>query len=117
MAKKGHKAVLLARRKKRIRKQISGTHECPRVSVSRSLKHISAQVIDDTTGSTLAAASSLGLKVPGGNIEGAKQVGKALAEAAAAKGVTTVCFDRNGRLFHGRVKALADAARKAGLKF
>ncbi|NIA14549.1 MAG: 50S ribosomal protein L18 [Nitrospiraceae bacterium] len=117
MTNKSHKAVLLARRKRRIRKQIAGTPECPRVSVSRSLKQISAQVIDDTTGRTLAAVSSLGLKVPGGNIEGAKQVGKALAEAAVAKGVTTVCFDRNGRLFHGRVKALADAAREAGLKF
>ena len=117
MAKRMHKIALIERRKKRIRKKITGTMEIPRVSVFRSLKHIYAQVIDDGQGTTLAAASSIGLKIEGGNIEGAKQVGKVLAEKAIEKGISKVCFDRNGRLFHGRVKALADAAREAGLKF
>jgi large subunit ribosomal protein L18 len=112
-----HKIALMERRKKRIRKSITGTMEIPRVSVFRSLKHIYAQVIDDSQGTTLAAASSIALKIEGGNIEGAKQVGKVLAEKAIEKGISKVCFDRNGRLFHGRVKALADAAREAGLKF
>jgi large subunit ribosomal protein L18 len=117
MAKKHHERVLLERRKKRIRKNIMGISACPRVSVFRSLKHIYAQVIDDLSGSTLAAASSLALKVDGGNVAGAKEVGKSLAEKALAKGIKKVCFDRNGRLYHGRVKALADAAREAGLQF
>ena len=117
MAKVSHEKVLLARRKRHVRKQISGVPDRPRVTVYRSLKHIYAQVVDDTTGRTVASASSRGLDVSGGNIEGAKQVGKALAEHAKAAGVTRVCFDRNGRLFHGRVKALADAAREAGLEF
>jgi len=85
--------------------------------VYRSLKHIYAQVIDDTTGKTLASASSVSLRIPGGNIDGAKAVGKMLAEKAQAASVTQVCFDRSGRLYHGRVKALADAAREGGLTF
>ncbi len=117
MAKMNKARALLDRRKRRIRKHMRGTAERPRVSVCRSLKHISAQVIDDVAGHTLACASSQGLKIPGGNIEAAKKVGKALAESALAKGITSVCFDRNGRLYHGRVKALAEAAREAGLNF
>ena len=117
MAKKSHERVLLERRKKRVRKSISGTAERPRITVFRSLKHIYAQAIDDQTGATIVSASSLALKTPGGAIEGAKAVGKDLAEKAREKGIERVCFDRNGRLFHGRIKALADAAREAGLQF
>ena len=117
MASKNHKAMLLERRGKRVRKRVAGTAERPRLSVYRSLKHIYAQVIDDVTGSTLAVASSLALKVAGGNIEGAKAVGRAVAEKAKQKDITKVCFDRGGHLYHGRVKALADAAREAGLEF
>ena len=107
----------LARRKMRIRKSVSGTTERPRLTVRSTLKHIYAQVVDDTSGRTLAAASSVSLKITGGNIDAAKSVGKAIAENAKAASVSRVCFDRNGRLFHGRVKALADAAREAGLDF
>lgn len=117
MAQKSHKRVLLERRKKRVRKKISGTTECPRLCVNRSSKHIYAQVIDDTRGHTVAEASSVSLKIPGGNIAAAKEVGKKLAEQATAQSVRTVCFDRRGHLYHGRVKALADAAREAGLVF
>ena len=116
MGKASHKAVLLARRRKRVRKKVQGAPERPRLSVRRSLKHIYAQVIDDVNGRTLAEASSVSLKIPGGNIEAARQVGKQLAENAKKCKVETVRFDRNGRLFHGRVKALAQAAREAGLK-
>jgi large subunit ribosomal protein L18 len=101
----------------RIRKTISGTPDRPRLTVRSTLKHIYAQVIDDTTGKTLASASSVALKITGGNVDAAKSVGKALAEKAMAASIERVCFDRNGRLFHGRVKALADAAREGGLKF
>jgi large subunit ribosomal protein L18 len=107
---------LLERRRRRIRAKVSGTAEVPRLSVRRSLKHIYAQVIDDASGRTLASASSVALKIGGGNIEGAKQVGKALADSAKAQNIERVCFDRNGRLFHGRLKALADAAREGGLQ-
>ena len=117
MAKKSHVRVLLERRKKRVRKAIAGTVQRPRVTVFRSLKHIYAQAVDDESGATIVAASSLALKIPGGAIEGAKAVGKDFAERAREKGIQKVCFDRNGRLFHGRVKALADAAREAGLEF
>lgn len=117
MGKVSQVASRRARRKRRVRKKIYGTPDRPRLSVYRSLKHIYAQVIDDTAGRTLAAASSQALKISGGNIEGARAVGKALAEKAKACAVEAVCFDRNGRLYHGRVKALADAARKGGLKF
>ena len=117
MARTSRKTVLLERRKRRVRKKISGTPEVPRLRVTRSLKHISAQIIDDTTGQTLAAASSVALKIPGGNIAGAKEVGKAIGEQAKEKDLSQVCFDRGGRIYHGRVKALAEAAREAGLKF
>lgn len=102
----------------RLRKKMSGTPDKPRLSVFRSLKHISAQLIDDTTGTTLAASSSydkeLGAK---GDVEGAKLVGAKLAERAKEKGISSVVFDRGGFKYHGRVAALADGAREAGLEF
>jgi large subunit ribosomal protein L18 len=116
------KAKRLERRKRGLRKTLYGTTERPRLSVFRSEKHIYAQVIDDFTGKTLASASStkkenLGELKNGGNIAAAKLVGKLVAEEAIKAGVNLVAFDRGGRMYHGRVKALADAARKAGLKF
>ena len=106
------------KRHKRLRKKISGTPECPRLSVFRSNAHIHAQVIDDVNGVTLAAASSVSLKLAnGGNVEAAEKVGTAIAEAALAKKIECVVFDRGGNIYHGRVKALAEAARAAGLKF
>jgi large subunit ribosomal protein L18 len=114
------KTKRLERRKYGIRKLLSGTAERPRLSVFRSGLHIEAQVIDDLAGKTLAMASSkqdgLGLK-HGANVAAAKAVGDAIAKAAKAAGVTKVAFDRNGRRYHGRVKALADAARAGGLQF
>lgn len=104
--------------RQRIRKKISGTSECPRLSVFRSNKQIYAQVIDDQKGHTIAAASSRELE--GGKlkkIEIAAEVGKRIAEKAAAAGVTQVIFDRGGYLYHGRVKSLAEGARNGGLKF
>ncbi len=104
--------------KKRIRKIVSGTAAKPRMSVFRSNKEISVQLIDDVAGVTLIAASSKGLKdAKGTKIETAAAVGKALAEKASKAGIETVAFDRNGYLYHGRVKALADGAREGGLKF
>ncbi len=107
------------RRHKRVRGKISGTAQKPRLCVFRSLKNIQAQVIDDVSGRTLASASSLGKEFTqyGGNIEAAKLVGQAVAKAALDKGITEVVFDRGGYIFHGRVQALAEAAREAGLKF
>jgi large subunit ribosomal protein L18 len=103
---------------KRIRTRVSGSEERPRLAVFRSVKHIYAQVIDDTKGHTIAAASSAEKNAKnGGNIAGAKTVGKTVAERAKDKGVKSVVFDRGGYLYHGRVKALADAAREAGLQF
>jgi large subunit ribosomal protein L18 len=102
----------------RIRAKLSGTSERPRLNVYRSLSHIYAQVIDDQKGETLVSASTLALKVKtGGNLVAAKAIGKAIAEQAVAKGVKKVVFDRGGYLYHGRIKALADAAREAGLEF
>jgi large subunit ribosomal protein L18 len=102
----------------RIRRKLAGTTERPRLSVHRSLNHIYAQVIDDQTGETLVSASTLSLKSKtGGNVAAAKEIGKAIAERAVEKGVKKVVFDRGGYLYHGRVKALADAAREAGLEF
>lgn len=101
----------------RIRKRITGTAQRPRLSVFRSVKHISAQLIDDTTGTTIAAASSVESGMKGGNIEGAKLVGAKLAERAKAKGVEAVIFDRGGFRYHGRVAALAEGARDGGLNF
>lgn len=101
----------------RIRKKVSGTEDRPRLAVFRSARHIYAQVIDDVSGKTLASASSLekGFSTKGGNIEGAAAVGKALAEKAIGAGVSAVVYDRGGFLYHGRVKALIDATREAGL--
>jgi large subunit ribosomal protein L18 len=100
----------------RIRAKLSGTGARPRLSVNRSLNNIYAQVIDDEKGVTLVAASTIKSK-NGGNIAAAKEIGKAVAEAAVAKGIKSVVFDRGGYLYHGRIKALADAAREAGLEF
>ena len=121
MARTNPRAVARQRRKKHIRKQIRGTGARPRLCVFRSTKHIYVQVIDDEAGVTLASISTLdkGLEIEGhkGNIAAAKAVGKAMAERAIATGVKSVIFDRNGYLYHGRVKALADAAREGGLEF
>jgi large subunit ribosomal protein L18 len=111
--------------KMRIRKRVTGTSERPRLTVFRSVGHIYTQVVDDRTGQTLVAASSVepGLKgtmpsgANGGNVAGATAVGRAIAERARTKGITRVVFDRNGFLYHGRIKAVAEAAREAGLEF
>jgi large subunit ribosomal protein L18 len=102
----------------RIRQKMQGTTERPRLNVYRSLNHIYAQIIDDAKGETLLSASSLSAKIKtGGNVAAAKEVGKLVAERAIEKGIKQVVFDRGGYLYHGRVKALADAARAAGLEF
>jgi len=102
----------------RIRQKLSGTAERPRLNVYRSLNHIYVQIIDDQKGETLVSASTLALKVKtGGNVAAAKEIGKAIAEAAKDKGIKSVVFDRGGFLYHGRIKAVADAAREAGLEF
>jgi large subunit ribosomal protein L18 len=117
------KQIRLERRKFSARNNgLAGNAERPRLSVFRSDKHIYAQVIDDLSGRTMVAASSLETEVRGdlkngGNVTAAKLVGKAIAQKAKAAGVTKVAFDRGGRKYHGRVKALADSAREAGLKF
>jgi large subunit ribosomal protein L18 len=105
---------------KRIRAKMLGTPERPRLNVYRSLNHIYVQLIDDMTGKTLVSASTKegkNAKKGTGNVASAKEVGKAIAERAKAKGVSKVVFDRGGYIYHGRVKALADAAREAGLQF
>jgi large subunit ribosomal protein L18 len=109
----------------RQRKRISGTKERPRLSVFRSVTHIYAQVIDDLTGETLVSASTVEPSVKGaldkaargGNLKGAEAIGKVIAERSIEKGITRVVFDRSGFLYHGRIRAVADAARKAGLEF
>jgi len=102
----------------RLRKTLRGTPQRPRLNVFRSLKHMYTQVIDDSQGRTLAAASSAEKGMSnGGKVAGAKELGRLIAERAKAKGITQVVFDRGGYKYHGRVKALADAAREAGLKF
>ena len=110
------------KRKKRIRKKISGTPQRPRLSVFRSARHIYAQVVDDTSGITLAAASTIDKEARGGpkyknKVEAAKFVGKLVGERALGKGVKEVIFDRNGFLYHGRIKSLSEGAREAGLVF
>lgn len=118
MDKNQLKTVRRNRRRRGLRKRLVGTPERPRLSVFRSSKHIYAQVIDDTDGKTIASAGTVAAKVTkGGNLDAAKQVGTQIAEKAKAAGVTEVAFDRNGFRYHGRVKALADAAREGGLKF
>ncbi len=104
---------------KRIRRKVEGTTERPRLAVYRSIAHIYAQVIDDRDGKTIVSASSneKNSTVRGGNVAGAKEIGRLIAERAKEKGVQRVVFDRGGYLYHGRVKALADAAREAGLEF
>lgn len=116
-----HKERTRERRKLRIRKKVVGTTERPRLSVFRSAKHIYAQVIDDSSGVTLATASTLaaGVKgeLDGTKTDAAKKVGTAIAKACTEKGIEKVVFDRNGYIYHGRIRALAEAAREAGLSF
>ena len=112
------KLSLFERRRRRVRTALRArAGDKPRLSVHRTGKHIYAQIIDDAEGRTVAAASTLGAKSSGANVDAASQVGKDIAAAAKKAGVTTVVFDRGGFLFHGRVKALADAAREGGLEF
>ena len=119
MVNKADKNVARLRRHRRVRGKISGTAECPRLNVFRSLKHIYAQLIDDDKGVTLASASTAekAFEEYGGNVEAAKKIGKLLAERAAAKNITECVFDRGGYIYHGRVQGLAEGAREGGLKF
>ena len=120
MIKKLDRNKLRQKKHKSIRKKIAGTAQRPRLSVYRSLKNIFVQIIDDVTGNTLVSASTIekNAKIENGsNIEAAKKVGESIAKKALDKGITTVVFDRSGYIYTGRVKALADAAREAGLKF
>jgi len=119
MVKRPNTKAQRLKRHKRVRAKISGTPECPRLNVFRSLNHIYAQIIDDVAGTTLVSASSAekDFGISGGNVEGAKKVGEIVAERAKAKGIETVVFDRGGFVYHGRVAALADGARAGGLKF
>lgn len=119
---KNQKVISRLKRKKRVRARIKGTEERPRLNVFRSLKHIYAQVILDTKGKTLASASTLSPELKGsfkypGNVEAAKKVGELIAKKCIEKGIKKVVFDRNGYLYHGRVKALAEGARSGGLIF
>lgn len=120
--KKVSRKATRQRRHLRARKNIIGSVERPRLSVYRSLHHIYAQIIDDTQGSTIVAASTLesslkGQVLKGGNIDAAKAVGAEIAKKALDKGITKVVFDRGGSIYHGRIRALAEAAREAGLEF
>lgn len=118
MIKKISKNQERLRRHIRVRRKVSGTPECPRLNVFRSNAHIHAQIIDDVNGNTLVAASSVDMKLAsGGNIDAAKAVGAEIAKRAMEKNIGNVVFDRGGYVYHGRVQALADAAREAGLKF
>jgi len=119
MIRKIEKKEIRNRIHQRIRRKLSGTKERPRLAVFRSVAHIYAQVIDDVEGRTLASASSVDKdgKTKGGNVAAAKAIGKLVAERAKEKGVKQVVFDRGGYQYHGRIKALADAAREAGLDF
>ena len=119
MIRKTEKKQIRARIHQRIRRKLAGSSERPRLAVFRSVAHIYAQVIDDSRGQTLVSASSVdkGGRTKGGNVAAAKQIGKLVAERAKEKGIKSVVFDRGGYQYHGRVKALADAAREAGLEF
>ena len=119
MIRKIEKKEIRKRIHARIRRKLRGTPERPRLAVFRSVAHIYAQVIDDTAGKTLVSASSVdkGGKTNGGNVAAAKAIGKLVAERAKEKGIKKVVFDRGGYQYHGRIKALADAAREAGLEF
>ena len=118
MVRKISKDEIRRRIHKRIRRKVSGTTEQPRLAVFRSVAHIYAQIIDDSKGVTIVAASSTekDSKSTGGNVAAAKEIGKRVAERAKEKGIKRVVFDRGGYLYHGRIKALADAAREAGLE-
>jgi len=116
------KKLMRLKRKLRVRKKVKGTSERPRLTVYRSLRHMYAQIIDDTQGKTITGASTLspelrGQLKSGGNIEAASKVGELIAKRALELNIRKVVFDRNGFIYHGRVKALAEAARKAGLEF
>ena len=118
MIKKESSNVARLRRHSRVRAKINGTKECPRLNVFRSNENIFAQIIDDVTGTTLVSSSSVELKIKnGGNIEGAQAVGKDIATKAKKAKITKVVFDRGGYQYHGRVEALAEAARENGLEF
>ena len=119
MIKKEAKSIARVRRHERVRAKISGTAECPRLCVFRSNKNIAVQVIDDVAGNTLVAASTLDkeIKTKASNIEAAKEVGELIAKRAIKAGIKNVVFDRGGYIYHGKVKALAEAAREAGLEF
>jgi large subunit ribosomal protein L18 len=120
MARTDHKLELRRRRHSRVRRRVHGSSGRPRLAVFRSNKHISAQLIDDDAGRTLASASSVEGELrgsSGGNIDAAQRVGKLIASRATSAGITTVVFDRGGFAYHGRVAALADAARAEGLEF
>ena len=122
MIRKQSRSKIRVKKHNRMRNKIQGTAQRPRLSVFRSEKHIYAQIIDDMTGTTLAAASTVEKEIAStleatSNIAAAAAVGTAIAKKAAAKGIENVVFDRGGFLYHGRVKALADAAREAGLQF
>lgn len=118
MYKLEDKNKIRQKRHMKIRKDIFGTAECPRLNVFRSNSNLEAQIIDDNKGNTLVACSTMELKLENGsNIEAAKKVGEKLAAKALEKGIENVVFDRGGYLYHGRIKAFADACREAGLKF
>ena len=118
MVSKQSKNISRVRRHERVRSKISGTPECPRLCLYRSNKNMEAQLIDDVNGVTLVSSSSMALKLENGsNIEAAKAVGSDIAKKALAKKISKIVFDRSGYIYHGRVKALAEAAREAGLEF
>ena len=122
MSNKTSKNDARLKRQIRVRKKIRGTSERPRLNVFKSSRHIHAQIIDDTTGVTLVAASTVSADIKSatpytGNVDAAKKVGAAIAKLALDKNITAVVFDRNGFLYHGRIKALADSARESGLSF
>jgi large subunit ribosomal protein L18 len=117
MIKRADRKVNRLKRHKRVRVHVVGTPERPRLAVFRSLNHLYAQLIDDTSSRTLGAASTVELKAKGNSVAQAAEVGKAIAAKAKAAGVSSVVFDRGGFLYHGRIKAMADAAREAGLQF
>lgn len=119
MVNKADKNIARLKRHKRVRAKVNGTAGCPRLNVFRSTKNIYAQIIDDTVGKTLVAASTLDkeLNGNGGNKQAAREVGKLIAKRAISKNITEVVFDRGGYIFHGRVKELAEGAREGGLKF
>jgi large subunit ribosomal protein L18 len=117
MIKRQDRKVNRSKRHRRVRVHVAGTSQRPRLAVFRSLNHLYAQLIDDGSARTIAAASTLELKAKGNGVAQAVEVGKAIATKAKAAGVSSVVFDRGGFLYHGRIKALADAAREAGLEF